>query len=289
MKVVLFCGGLGMRLRDYSEAIPKPLVPVGPRPLLWHLMKYYAHYGHREFVLCLGWQGHAIKEFFLRYDECASNDFVLAPGGQVQLLKSDIHDWSITFVDTGLNASIGQRLRAVEPHLRDEPWFLANYADGLTDLPVPMLVDFAREQDSVATFLGVHPSQSFHLVEAGNDHLAHDITPIAESNLWMNGGFFVLKREIFDYLQPGEDLVAQPFARLMEDRLLSVYRYDGFWACMDTFKEKQLLDEMYARGEGPWEVWKRPEQAPLEVDVARPRRDRSAAARSLPANGAAAG
>jgi glucose-1-phosphate cytidylyltransferase len=257
MKVVLFCGGMGMRLRDYSDAIPKPLVPIGPRPILWHLMKYYAHYGHRDFILCLGWQGQAIKEFFLKYDECSSNDFTLAPGGQVRLLGSDIQDWHITFVDTGQTSSIGQRLRAVEPYLRGEPWFLANYADGLTDLPLPELIETAQRRDSVATFLGVRPSQSFHLVESGPDRLVNHIEPIDQSNLRMNGGFFVLKHEIFEYLQPGEDLVAQPFMRLIQDRLLSVHHHDGFWACMDTFKEKQNLDELYARGEGPWEVWKR--------------------------------
>src|SRR5574341_155527 len=131
MKVVLFCGGLGMRLREYSEAVPKPMVPVGYRPIVWHLMRYYAHYGHKDFILCLGYKADAIKNYFLQYDETVSNDFVLSQGGgKVELLGSDISDWKITFVDTGLTTNIGQRLRAVEKHLKDEEVFLANYADG---------------------------------------------------------------------------------------------------------------------------------------------------------------
>ena len=137
MKVVLFCGGMGMRLRDYSDQIPKPLVEVGQRPILWHLMKYYAHYGHKEFILCLGHGAKKIKEFFLNYDECDSNDFVFADGGRsLELLSTDLDDWKITFVDTGRASLIGERLRRVQPHIGDDEVFLANYADGLTDLPL---------------------------------------------------------------------------------------------------------------------------------------------------------
>ena len=137
MKVVLFCGGLGMRLRDYSETIPKPMVPVGYRPILWHVMRYYAHYGHKEFILCLGYRADAIKRYFLEYDETISNDFVITGGGkQVDLLASDIQDWKITFVDTGLNSNIGQRLKAVQPFLEGERTFLANYSDGVSDFRI---------------------------------------------------------------------------------------------------------------------------------------------------------
>src|SRR5215210_4763777 len=138
MKVVLFCGGLGLRLRDYSDSIPKPMVNIGYRPILWHVMKYYAHFGHKDFILCLGYKADAIKNYFLTYDECISNNFVLSNGGKnLRLLHSDIQDWNITFVDTGLTANIGQRLKAVEPYLEQETMFLANYSDGLTDLPLP--------------------------------------------------------------------------------------------------------------------------------------------------------
>src|SRR6266851_6966431 len=142
MKVVLFCGGLGMRLREYSESIPKPMVPIGYRPLLWHVMKYYAHFGHRDFILCLGHKADTVKHYFLNYDECLSNNFVLSQGGKkLQLLNTDIHDWNITFVDTGITSNIGMRLRAVREHLRGEKMFLANYSDGVTDLPLAEYVD----------------------------------------------------------------------------------------------------------------------------------------------------
>jgi glucose-1-phosphate cytidylyltransferase len=257
MKVVLFCGGLGLRLRDYSETIPKPMVPIGARPILWHVMKYYAHYGHRDFILCLGYNGAAIKQYFLKYDECLSNDFVLSAGGtKVELLNRDIEDWNITFVDTGVTSSIGQRLKAVEPHLAGESIFLANYADGLTDFQLPELVDFVEQRHAVGGFLAVHPCQSFHTVSVAMDGRVEEIRPVRQSDVWMNGGYFVLRQEIFDYLHEGEDLVIEPFNRLMaEGRLVSI-PYEGFWSSMDTYKEKQQLDDLHSRGETPWCVWK---------------------------------
>src|SRR2546426_5460358 len=142
MKVVLFCGGLGMRIREAGEHVPKPMVTIGYRPILWHVMKYYAHFGHKDFVLCLGHGGDSIKNYFLNYSECLSNDFTLSEGGKkLQLMGTDIHDWKITFVDTGATANIGQRLKAVERHLRDEPVFLANYSDGLTNLSLPTQIE----------------------------------------------------------------------------------------------------------------------------------------------------
>ena len=258
MKVVLFCGGMGMRLRELSETAPKPMAPLGDRPILWHLMKYYAHFGHRDFVLCLGYQARMIKEYFLNYDECLSNDFVLSRGGaEVKLVSSDIQDWNITFVDTGVSSSIGQRLAAAAPHLEGEETFLANYSDGLSDFALPTLIEYHRQQEAIATFLAVRPKQSFHEAKIGEDGLVTDFTPIHRSEVWMNGGYFVLDRRIFEYLGPGEDLAGEAFERLIEIKRLAAYKYDGYWGCMDTYKEKQQLDEMVARGDTPWQVWKR--------------------------------
>ncbi len=259
MKVVLFCGGYGMRLREYSEAVPKPMVNIGYRPILWHVMKYYAHFGHKDFILCLGWKGDVIKDYFLRYNECVSNDFVLSEGGrQVDLLSSDIHDWTITFVDTGTASSIGQRLMAVEPHLAGEETFLANYSDGLSDLSLPQMMDFYYEQQALAAFVAVRPNQSFHTVTLDGDGAVEKIEAIGQADVWMNGGYFVLNREIFNYMRDGEELVVEPFQRLIDERRLAAFKYEGFWSCMDTFKEKQHLDDMYARGDAHWEVWKQP-------------------------------
>ena len=257
MKVVLFCGGMGMRLREHSEALPKPIVPVGHRPIIWHVMKYYAHYGQKDFILCLGYKSAVIKEYFLRYNEAISNDFVMSEGGKnLQLLGTDIQDWTITFADTGLNANIGQRLKAVERYLQHEEVFLANYADGLTDFPLPSMVDHFMKSGKVAAFLCVQPTHSFHVVSLDEGHRVSSIQHLSRSGLYVNGGYFIFRKEIFNYLRDGEELVEQPFHRLVEEGQLAGYRHDGFWLPMDTFKDKQLLEDMYSRGVAPWEVWK---------------------------------
>jgi glucose-1-phosphate cytidylyltransferase len=257
MKVVLFCGGQGLRIRD-ADNVPKPMVHIGYRPLLWHVMKYYAHFGHNDFLLCLGYRADAIKNYFLNYSECASNDFVLSGGGKdLQLLNRDIHDWRITFVDTGIQSNIGQRLKAVQKHLAGEEAFLANYSDGLTDLPLPQQLESFRQSGRIASFLCVRPTLTYHMVEVekGSDRVT-DIRSIDGGNARINGGYFIFKREIFEYLHDGEELVEQPFHRLIKDRQLSGYVYDGFWASMDTFKDKQQLETLYSTGAAPWEVWK---------------------------------
>jgi len=261
MKVVLFCGGFGTRLRDYSESIPKPMVKLGNRPILWHIMRYYAHFGHKDFILCLGWKADAIKQYFLNYDECISNNFVMSRGGEsIKLLNNDIQDWNITFVDTGTKSNIGQRLMQVREYLDDDEMFLANYSDGLTDLHLPDLVNFAEQHDSVGTFLGVQPNQSFHTLAIEEDGLVSDIEPISASDVWIDGGYFVFRRSIFDFMQWGGDLVQECFPRLIDAGRLRAYKYQGFWGCMDTYKDKQRFDDMYSRGETPWEVWE--ENAP---------------------------
>ena len=257
MKVVLFCGGLGLRIRDFSESIPKPLVPLGPRPMLWHVMKYYSHFGHKEFILCLGHQGEAIKRFFLNYEECLSNDFIYSEGGKkVLLTNSDIHDWKITFADTGINSNIGQRLKGVEKYLQGEEMFMATYTDGLTDLPLPEHVDHFRRHGKTASFVCIRPNLSYHLVTLNGGDLVTGIEDITRSNIRINGGYFIFRTNIFKYMRDGEELVQEPFQRMVKEEQLMAYRYDGFWACMDTFKDKQQLDDLYAKGNAPWEVWK---------------------------------
>ena len=256
MKVVLFCGGLGTRLRDFSEAIPKPLVSIGYRPIIWHVMKYYAHYGHKDFILCLGYKADLIKSYFLNYSECASNDFTLNNGKKVQLLSTDIHDWNITFVDTGLHSNIGQRLKLVQKHLENEEVFLANYSDGLTDLVLPEAIEKFYSIDKIAGFLSVRPSQTFHLISTQKNGIVTQIKDVHQANLRINGGYFILKNQIFDYINNKEELVYEPFQRLIDIEQLFAYEYNGFWACMDTFKEKQQLEDMFAEGNAPWEIWK---------------------------------
>jgi glucose-1-phosphate cytidylyltransferase len=257
MKVVLFCGGYGMRMRNsVHDDIPKPMQMVGPRPLLWHVMRYYAHFGHKDFILCLGYGASHIKQFFLRYEEAASNDFVIR-GGQVELLDSDICDWSVTFVDTGLESQIGERLRRVRDHLDGEEYFLANYADVLTDASMADVIDKFHASGAAASMMLVPPTQSFHCVEVSEAGEVKHITPVAELPFWVNGGFFVLSNEVFDLLPPGGDLVADACATLAGQGRLFGYRHRGFWKPADTFKERAELDAGYHRGERPWMMWER--------------------------------
>ncbi len=263
MKVVLFCGGLGLRIRD-AENVPKPLVQIGYRPVLWHVMKYYAHHGHKDFILCLGYGADAVKKYFLEYSECTSNDFVLSCGGRkVELVNSDIDDWTITFADTGINSNIGQRLKAVEPYLEGEEEFLANYSDGLTDLHLPAQLQHFREQNKIASFLCVLPNLSYHMVSLKKgSNLVSSIDSIANGSVRINGGYFIFRREIFDYIKENEELVIEPFQRLISEHQLIGYPYNGFWAGMDTFKDRQQLETMWSSGTAPWKVWNGHTKAP---------------------------
>ena len=258
MKVVLFCGGLGTRLREHSNTLPKPMVNIGYRPIIWHLMKYYAHYGHKEFILCLGYKGDVIKDYFLHYDECVSNDFVLSDGGRrVELLRRDIDDWKISFIDTGLHSNIGERLTAVQPLLAGEEIFLANYTDGLSDVDLDRCLEWFRNTGKAASFLAVRPSHTFHVVDLDGGSGVRSILNSTKADLWINGGFFALRPKVFEYMRPGEELVEEPFQRMIEQGDLAAHPYEGFWACMDTFKDKQRFDDMHASGNRPWEVWNR--------------------------------
>jgi glucose-1-phosphate cytidylyltransferase len=258
MKVVLFCGGLGTRLREHSDTIPKPLVNVGYRPILWHLMRYYAHYGHKDFILALGYRGDMVRDYFLHYREEMSNDFTLSEGGaKIELHQSDMQDWRITFVDTGLHSNIGMRLMRVREYLKGEKEFLANYSDGLSDLPLDELIADFHRRDVVASFASVRSWQSLHMVRSSPDGLVTAMGPVRNDELLINGGFFVMKQEIFDYIKDGEELVEEPFRRLIEQRKLATFRYLGFWQAMDTFKDKITFDRMEAQGNCPWMVWKK--------------------------------
>jgi glucose-1-phosphate cytidylyltransferase len=256
MKVVLFCGGLGTRLRDYGDSLPKPLVPIGYRPILWHVMRYYAHFGHKDFVLCLGYKADKIREYFLNYDEFANSDFTMK-GGKKELhhTSPDVQDWNITFLDTGLKSNIGMRLSLARPYLEGDDMFLANYSDGLTNLPLDTMVTEFAATDKVASFVCSAPSQSFHVVTLDDKQNVTGLKYVHDTNLVINAGYFVMRQTIFDYIKFGEELVLEPFQRLMREKRLLGYRHDGFWA-MDTFKEQQELTDLYNSGQAPWEVWK---------------------------------
>lgn len=261
MKVVLFCGGYGMRMRAVDASggvgdVPKPMAMVGHRPLLWHVMRYYAHYGHTEFILCLGYGADHIKRYFLGYDETYSNDFVLSEGGRrIELLSSDIADWKISFIDTGLNSPIGERLRRVQPLVAGDEMFLANYADVLTDAPLDDMIARLGDSDAVAGLLAVPPQSAFHTLEFGDDSRVGAIRAVNTLPLWENGGYFVLRQGIFDVLFEGADLVQDGCGALAERGQLLAYPYRGFWQPADTVKERVALEQAYDSGEAPWMVW----------------------------------
>ena len=255
MKVVLFCGGQGMRLREYSDQVPKPMVPVGSRPILWHLMRYYAYYGHRDFILCLGYQADVIKHYFQNDGEALLKD--LAPGTDgkaIRRLSREIADWNITFAKTGIETNIAGRLCAVKKHLKGEEVFLANYADGLCDLPLDRYLESFVHSNAIAKFVNVRPTTSFHIVDMQDDGIVTRVQDLSTSGIMMNGGFFAFRNEIFNYIKEGEEIVNEPFERLIQEKRLTAERYDGFWMSMDTFKDKQLLDDLYSSGAAPWEL-----------------------------------
>ncbi len=253
MKVVLFCGGLGTRIRDYSENIPKPMVPVGQHPILVHVMQYYSHYGHRDFVLCLGYKANVVRDYFLeqrhfQYGDCVISDY----GKNIQPLQKEPPDWRVALVDTGVWRNIGERLLAVKHLVKDEEVFLANYSDGLTNAPLPEMIEAFKRSGKIGLFIAVRPPFNFHLAEFDSAGEVNRFRSNTESDIWINGGYFIFRKEIFDYVKDGEELVLQPFERLIKEKQLMAYRYEGFWRAMDTLKDRQVLEEMVERGEMPW-------------------------------------
>ncbi len=272
MKVVLFCGGLGMRMREGPASAPKPMNMIGDRPLLWHVMRYYAHFGHTDFILCLGYGASAVKDYFVRYDETQSNDFTLVGGGRgIEMHRTDITDWSISFIDTGLHSTIGERLLRVRSLVENDEMFLANYADTLTDAPLGQLVDrFRRSPEAVVSMLAVPPVSTHHVVEIADDGEVTGVRAITDLMQWENGGYFVMRPSIFDVLRSGEDMVPDAFDRLISQRRLLAHRYSGFWRAADTFKDRAELEEMFHRGRCPWMLWDAHHGSPAALPVTEP-------------------
>lgn len=255
MKTILFCGGLGTRIRDVSESIPKPMIPIGDKPILWHLMRYYSQFGHKDFVLCLGYKANVVKEFFLNYKPQTYADCVVSGfGDHVEILGDPQQDWRIAMIDTGIWRNIGQRLWAVREHVAGEEMFLANYSDGLCDVNLDEMTEAFRASGKIACFLAVRPSFSLHLVDMHPSGKVRRIRASQDANLWINGGFFIFRREIFDYMREGDELVEAPFQRLIEADQLMAFRHEGFWRPMDTLKDKQVLEDLVDKGTMPWRL-----------------------------------
>jgi glucose-1-phosphate cytidylyltransferase len=255
MKVVLFCGGLGTRIREYTETIPKPMIPVGHQPILWHVMQYYSEYGHTDFILTLGYKANIIKEFFLSYRPQVYADCVVSGyGSNVELLSEPEEDWRITLIDTGIWRNIGERLWAVRDLVKDEEIFIANYSDGLTDVNLDHMVERFKKSGKLACFLAVRPPLTYHLVDIEPDGRVRDFRSSERSEMWINAGYFLLRREFFDFMNEGEELVLEPFSRLIEANLLMAYKHEGFFRCMDNLRDRQALEEMVEQGRMLWRV-----------------------------------
>ncbi len=259
LKTVILCGGLGTRLREETEFRPKPMVDVGGRPILWHIMKTYAHYGFRDFVLCLGYRGSMVKDYFLNY-EAMNNDFSICLGEKSQIRYHGLHTeqgYSVTLADTGQEAQTGARIRKIEKYI-DGDTFLLTYGDGLCDVNIRALVEFHKSHGKIATMTTVAPVWRFGIVEIGGGEQVTRFTEKPKSEGWINAGFFVLDRRVFDYLDSDEACIFErgPMERLAADGQLMAFRHGGFFYAMDTYREYQHLNELWSRGTAPWKVWK---------------------------------
>jgi glucose-1-phosphate cytidylyltransferase len=257
MKVVIFCGGLGTRLREETEFRPKPMVPVGERPILWHIMKIYAHYGHKDFVLCLGYRGEIIKEYFRNY-HWNTSDVTLRLGPRPDVKYHNQHDeadWSVTLVDTGQATQTGGRLKRVLHHIQDDT-FLLTYGDGLINSDINRSIAFHRENKRIATMTAVQPAGRFGDLEINGNQVSAFKEKAEKQTGFINGGFFVVDRRIGDYLTDDTCVLEQdPLNRLAAEGQIAAFKHTGFWQCMDTYREQQLLTSMWNSGDAPWKVW----------------------------------
>jgi glucose-1-phosphate cytidylyltransferase len=253
VKVVLFCGGLGTRIREYSEAVPKPMIPIGHQPILWHVMQYYGQHGHHDFILCMGYKANIIKKFFLDYRPQEYSDCVVSQyGSRVEMLDKPKADWRVTLIDTGIWPNIGERLWAVRDQVMNEEMFLANYTDGLCDVDLSQMISTFKASGKLACFLAVHPPLTFHLADIDGNGNVRDLRSSDSADIWINGGYFILRPKVFEYMQEGEELVVEPFRRLIEADQLMAYKYTGFWRAMDTMRDRELLEDMVEKGRMPW-------------------------------------
>jgi len=258
MKVVILCGGLGTRLREETEFRPKPMVPVGERPILWHIMKTYAHYGHKDFILCLGYKGEMIKDFFRNY-HWNTTDVTLRLGLKPQAIFHSKHseeDWTVTLIDTGLNTQTGGRLKRALRYV-DEDTFLFTYGDGLIDSDINQTIAFHRQHGCLATVTAIRPIGRFGELAMNDDKVSSFREKPEKEEDYVSGGYFVLNKSVERYIE-GDDTILETdsMERLARDEQLRAYRHLGFWQCMDNYRELEMLNGMWASGQAPWKVWK---------------------------------
>ena len=258
MKVVILCGGKGTRLREETEFRPKPMVQIGSMPILWHIMKIYAHYGYKEFILCVGYKGNMIKDYFLHY-KAINNDFTVQLGDHNSVLfhgNNDERDWCVTIIDTGIETQTGARIKKVGKYI-DGDTFMVTYGDGVANININQLMSFHRQHNKIGTITGVHPPSRFgELLVKDNQLINFNEKPQVREGL-VNGGFFVFEKKFLEYLRLEDDcyLEREPLEKLAIEGNLMIYPHDGFWQCVDTYREMQLLDSLWNSAKPPWKVW----------------------------------
>ena len=259
MKVVIFAGGFGTRISEETDTRPKPMVEIGGKPILWHILKMYSTYGFNDFIICLGYKGYIIKEYFFNYYMHNSNMHIDLSNNKVEFISSETESFKITLIDTGLNTMTAGRLKRVQPFLKDEDNFMLTYGDGVSDIDLKGLLEFHLNHKKIATLTAIQLDGKFGGMNLGNDNMVNEFIEKPKGDgKWINGGFFVLSKEIFSYLPDNADYVmweGLPLEKLTNSQQLMAFKHHGFWKCMDALRDKTLLEEIWKSGNANWKVW----------------------------------
>ena len=257
MKAVILAGGFGTRISEESNLRPKPMITIGEKPILWHIMKIYSNYGIKDFVICLGYKGYVIKEYFINYYTHMSDLTVDLSTNDIQIHSNNAEKWKVTLVDTGLNTLTGGRIKRIEPFVRDEDAFCLTYGDGVSDVNINQLIDFHRNNDKLATLTAIKPMSRFGVLQIEDGLVSQFHEKPKDNGAFINGGFFVLSPKVLDYINHGDDTVFEqaPLKNLAKDNQLQAYKHDGFWQPMDTLRDKNALEALWESGAPPWKVW----------------------------------
>jgi len=255
MKVVIFAGGLGTRLSEETILKPKPMVEIGGKPIIWHIMKIYSHYGHKDFLIALGYKGYIIKEWFANYFLHNSDVTIHLRDNKIEVHSTSVEDWNVTLVDTGLLTNTGGRLYRLRKYLENEETFMLTYGDGVANININKLIEFHKSHGKIATLTAVQPEGRFGALDILNGEVRRFVEKPPGDGAWVNGGFFVLNKEVFDYIEGDEMWESGCLRRLAEANQLMAFKHYGFWKCMDTLRDKKKLEEMWMAGDAAWKIW----------------------------------
>lgn len=259
MKVVILAGGFGTRISEESHLKPKPMIEIGEMPIIWHIMKTYSHYGFHEFIICCGYKGYLIKEYFRNYFLYRSDiTFDFSDGNKLEIHSNNMEPWKVTLVDTGLNTMTGGRIKQIQKYIEPGEPFMLTYGDGVSDINITELLQFHKEKNKIATLTAINPSGKYGVLDIADDGVIQSFEEKPNNTMgWINGGYFVLNYEVFNYIQDDISTIFErgPIENLVEDNELTAYKHEGFWQCMDTMRDRLVLEELWNKNEAPWKVW----------------------------------